>query len=474
MLLPTLGQVPAVLLPVMLAVPVVGISIKVEQEPIRLGDCARRNATVNLYPKNPTGYPRYPYNSGSDDTQPHDTLNIPPNVCLSGDYQLSHNLEIANSPICADGTNAVYSIFQNRRCTGRPMYGAYSVATIGSLWPHAPYYWSLIFRCGAAPMAPVVGNVKQIDAVPPTGPTKGIIQQGGLYTCAVRQDGVGFNANQKRSLAVDTCHTTRDFGLRIEQVATCKNGTRAQWARFSDEKCQSPMLDNPLVDINDIELRVCKPLGDWIPSRANNGLSPNSWKVNSMAFHCDGVQEPKDDIPKAQPAAISADACQVDQVVPVVQYSPPTFRYPEPDTCIDQYGSRLKIYENAICPNGTSAILAQYRWRGCSGTPQCFTEIEDKMLDQCLTTDNFQSFSFMCTGVIQRPIAQPIRWQPSVNRGEQRKAKAILIAGIVMLTVGILLVLGAVLRAVFKDEKRRAKVKSFFTIRRREGTIVLP
>jgi hypothetical protein len=308
-------------------------------------------------------------------------------------------------------------------------------------------------------MAPVVGNVDQIDAVPPVGPTKAIIQQGSLYTCTARQDGNGVNVNQRHSLAVDTCHTTRDFGLRIDEVATCKNGTRAQWARFSDDKCQSPMSDNPLVDINDNELRRCQPLGDWIPSRANNGLSPNSWKVNSMVFSCDGIQEPKDDIPKAQPAAISADACQVTEVVPVIQYNPPTFRYPEPDTCIDQYGSRLKIYENAICPNGTSAILAQYRRRRCSGTPECFTEIGDEMLDQCLATDNFQSFSFMCTGVIQRPIAQPIHWQPAVNRGEQRKAKAILIAGIVMLTVGIVLVVGAILRAVFKDEKRRAKVK---------------
>ena len=63
----------------------------------------------------------------------------------------------------------------------------------------------------------------------------------------------------------------------------------------------------------------------------------------------------------------------------------------------------------------------------------------------------------MCTGVIQRPVAQPIRWQPRIDRDEQGKAKAILIAGIVMLTIGISLVLGMILRIVFKDEKRRAK-----------------
>ena len=81
------------------------------------------------------------------------------------------------------------------------------------------------------------------------------------------------------------------------------------------------------------------------------------------------------------------------------------------------------------------------------------------MLDQCLATDTFQSFSFMCTGVIQRPAAQPIRSQPRVDMGRERTAKAILIAGIVTLTVGILLVVGMILRIVFKNEKRRAKFR---------------
>lgn len=202
----------------------------------------------------------------------------------------------------------------------------------------------------------MVEDVKQINAAPPTGPAKGIIQQGGLYTCSGRQDGTGVTIKQRQSLAIDTCHTTRDFGLRIDEVATCKNGTRAQWARFSDDKCTMPMPEDLLIDINDNDLRQCKPLGDWIAHRPSG--RPNSWKVGSIALFCDGIEEPKDDIPKAQPAIISADTCQV---VPTTAYLPPNFRYPEPDTYIDHYGSRLKIYENTICPNGTSAILAQYR-----------------------------------------------------------------------------------------------------------------
>jgi hypothetical protein len=455
MLFPTLGQVPASILPVLLAIPSLAISIQVEQEPIRLGDCARRNATLKLYPKNPTGHPRYNPYPPSEDTRPFDTLNLSPEVCLSGDYPISQNLEIVNAPVCSDGSTAVYSIFSNRRCTGRPTYGMYGGGQIGSSWPTAPYYWSLIFRCGAAPYSPVIGDVKQINAEPPTGPTKGTIQQGSLYSCSGRTDGSGVTLQTKRSLAVDTCHTTRDFGLRIDEVAICKNGTRAQWARFSDDKCQSPMTEDSLIDINDNDLRKCQALGDWVANRPNG--RPNSWKVGSMSFHCNGIPEPEDDIPKAQPAAISVDACQI---YPATSYSPPNFRYPEPDTCIDQYGSRLKLYENAICPNGTSAILAQYRWRGCLGTPECFTEIGDEMLDQCLITDNFQSFSFMCTGVINRPIPQPIRWQrPRIDRARERRANALFIAGIVMLSVGIAMMLGMVFRTVFKDEKRRAKFR---------------
>lgn len=460
MLFSSLGQVPVSL--ALLVVPTLALSIQAEQEPIRLGDCARRNATIKLYPKNPTGYPRYSYNPRSDDTRPFDTLNLSPDVCLSGDYPISQNLEIVNAPVCSDGSTAVYSIFSNRRCTGRPTYGMYGGSQIGSSWPTGPYYWSLIFRCGATPYAPVIVDVKQIDAEPPTGPTKGTIQQGSFYSCSGTGDGNGVTVQKRQSLVVDTCHTTRDFGLRIDEVATCKNGTRAQWARFSDDKCQSPMADDSLIDINDNDLRKCKALGDWVTNRPSG--RPNSWKVGSMSFYCDGIQEPEDDTLKAQPAAISVDTCQV---YPSIAYSPPNFRYPEPDTCVDQYGSRLKIYENAICPNGTSAILAQYRWGGCSGSPQCFTEVGDEVLDQCLATDNFQSFSFMCTGVISRPIAQPIRWQPRIDRGRERRANAIFIAGIVMLSVGIAMVLGMILRTVFKDEKRRAKVRVSFQWRSR-------
>jgi hypothetical protein len=458
MLLSTLGQLPAAVLPVLLAVPALSISIiQIEQGPIRVDDCARGNATVNIYPKNPTGYTRY--NSGSDDPRPHESLNVPPNVCLSGDYPLSQNLEIVNGPICSVGTAATWAIFSNRRCSGTPSRDVYASSYIGSSWPVAPYYWSLIFRCGASPYSPVTGDVKQIDASPPIGPTKALIKQGGFRTCYGRQDGNGLGFITQQSIAVDTCHTTRDFGLRIDEAATCKNGTRAQVASFSDDKCKSPMSVNPLADLNDSDLMQCKPTGDWVISPRPKVSSPNSWKIGSISFYCDGIPEPEDDIPKPQAAAISIDACRV---VPSTRSSPPTFRYPEPDTCFVSYGSPLKIYENAICPNGTSAILTQYARRGCSGTPQCFTEIGEEMLGQCLATAPSQSFSFRCTGVIQRPIQRPVRGQPQIDRGRERKATAILIAGIVMLTVGILLVVGLFLRVVFKDEKRRAKVKVSF------------
>ena len=482
MLFSSLGQVPVSL--ALLAIPCLALSIQAEKEPLRLGDCPKRNATIKLYPKNANGYPRYRYGPEYDDTRPFDTLMLSPGVCLSGDYPISQNLEIVNFPVCSDGSAAVYSIFSNRHCTGRPTYGVYGRSQIGSSWPSGLYYWSLVFRCDASPYDSVVGDVKQIDAEPPIGPTKGMIQQGSLYTCTARADGIGATFQKRQALAVDTCHTTRDFGLRIDDVATCKNGTRAQWARFSDSKCQSPMTQDSLVDVNDNDIRKCQALGDWQGNRRNGPSS--SWKVGSMAFHCDGIQEPEDDVPKAQPAALSLDACQS---YPSTSYSPPNFIYPEPDVCVDQYGSSLKIYENAICPNGTSALLTQYRSRGCYGASQCSTEVGDEILDRCLTTDTFQSFSFMCTGVISRPVTQPIRWQPSVDRGKERRANGIFIAGIVMLSVGIVMLLGMILRAVFKDEKRMAKFKvSAFgprfidalsltlyqsMFRRSEGTIVL-
>jgi hypothetical protein len=173
-----------------------------------------------------------------------------------------------------------------------------------------------------------------------------------------------------------------------------------------------------------------------------------------MSFHCDGVQEPEDDVPKAQPAVISTDSCQKSTAVPNDR---PTFQYPEPDTCIEQHWRQFKIHENAICPNGTSAILTQYARGGCQGTPQCFTEIGDGILDQGLAGATFQSFSFMCTGNIQRPMVPQIRWRSGY--GSENQAKKVLISGIVKLAAGCVLVLAMILRAIFRDEKRRAKVK---------------
>ena len=278
--------------------------------------------------------------------------------------------------------------------------------------------------------------------------------------CYGRQDGNGLVVSQKQYVAVDTCHTIRDFGLRIDEAATCKNGTRALVARFSDDKCKTPMAVDPLVDLNDSDLMQCKPTGDWVTNPSKGWLSKllEDWTV--YRFIADGISEPEDNIPIPQPAVISTDACQV---VPSTRSSAPTFRYPDPDTCFDIYGYPLKIYENSICPNGTSAILSQYAWRGCSGTPQLITKIGEEIIDQCLATDTFQSFSFMCTGVIQRPVQKPVRLQPPIDWQRERRATAILIAGIVMLTVGILLVVGMILRVVFKNEKRRAKVKVSFS-----------
>jgi hypothetical protein len=171
---PIVGQVPA-----LLAVPVLGMSMGILQEPIRHGECVKRNATVKLYPKTPTGYDRY-NNPSSRDLQPATALNIPPNTCLSGDYPLSQNLEIVNVPICADGSSSTWSIFSNRGCTGRPRQGFHAVPMASSSWPTTPYYWSLIFRCGASSSAQVTSDIEHLDAVPPAGPSKGVIQQGAL------------------------------------------------------------------------------------------------------------------------------------------------------------------------------------------------------------------------------------------------------------------------------------------------------
>lgn len=456
MLLTTLGQLQVAVLPTLLATSALGMTIPAEQEPIRLGDCARKNATVKLYPKNPETYPRFVIDHSVGETRPYNSLNIAPDVCLSGDYPLAGNLEIVNLPACSNGITPTWSLFDNRHCSGRPLRSPTYRSSSQPFWPQAPHYWSLVFRCNGQPNTPIFGDMRHIDAVPPVGPIKGVIQPGRLYSCSGKpaSDNTLPSTTRKQTLAVDTCLTTRDYGLRISQPATCKNGTRSQWARFSDDKCKTPMTEDPLLDINDVDLHQCKALGDWI-FRRPDGRPPNSWKVGSMSFHCDGVEEPEDGPAKARPAAISTDSCQSTAVTP---YSPPTFSYPEPDTCVTHYGSRLNIYENAICPDGTSATFAEYQFGGCSGHPICNAVIGNETLGQCIASETFQSFSFWCTGIIQRPTPPPA-WRPSFDRALERRANAIMTAGLVMLSFGIFLTVAVILRAIFKDEKRRANIQ---------------
>jgi len=59
----------------------------------------------------------------------------------------------------------------------------------------------------------------------------------------------------------------------------------------------------------------------------------------------------------------------------------------------------IKITEPAICPNGTRALFARYRYSGCSGPFSAVTQVSDNVLGKCIDSSNLWSFAFVCDGV---------------------------------------------------------------------------
>ncbi|KAH8665348.1 hypothetical protein BGZ61DRAFT_484440 [Ilyonectria robusta] len=85
------------------------------------------------------------------------------------------------------------------------------------------------------------------------------------------------------------------------------------------------------------------------------------------------------------------------------------FQRPEPDICVEVAPwHRLKIYRNALCPNGTEAKLARWLDSGCAGEPMTVSSLDEDYdgkngESKCIEMgDDYKTrYAFWCTGDVK-------------------------------------------------------------------------
>jgi hypothetical protein len=214
----------------------------------------------------------------------------------------------------------------------------------------------------------------------------------------------GMGRKKPIHVPVDRCVTTPKLGLQIKTPAVCANGTRAQWARFTNKTCGNGTLDEywGLVPLVERDIGACLDI----------------MKVGSMAFWCDGVK-PKspdnedtgdDDKEKdhAKKGSSSESACMVGKA--------PFWNHPAADTCVTLKTDKVQLTAAAVCRNGTQSTAAFYKGAGCHGIPQ-FRTVEGQKGRDCENVEDFGSFAYYCTG---EGIEEHDRGRPGVGNGERK------------------------------------------------------
>ncbi|KAH9212696.1 hypothetical protein DL95DRAFT_524898 [Leptodontidium sp. 2 PMI_412] len=424
---------------------------------------APRNATIKLFPASLTSF--RPNLSFGCRESVFNTISLETDVCLSGDYYLSHNMLITEAPICADGKKSTMAYYHQQGCGGEIKYRSdFNSNGIPEycLWGgYSPKEWSLIFRCddgtermedrmsatesmetrhqiAAPPPAPkplpyfgsFADEESQDEPVALEEPTDGLVYTHLFPAC----NGQRVGGNKPMTVPVDRCLTIHGFGIQFKTPAVCSNGTRAKWARFEDSKCGYGEISSAygLIDIKDSDIMKC----------LSTGTIGAAEKVSSMSFWCDGFGDvkkpdpnaPKEpEVPKPERGSISESACAGHA---------PFFDHPKTDTCVDLKTDMMKIFSTGVCANGTSALLAKYERKGCAGSPASFMEVNKERgnLEKCLSFKDTGSFAFWCDG---KGVVGPVPNNPGGARQGRSKTSVVMVIMLIIFAGVLATMLGA-------------------------------
>lgn len=239
------------------------------------------------------------------------------------------------------------------------------------------------------------------------------------YSCSRDRD----TPYKELDIPVDTCvsaNFTLDYNVHIAYPGLCPGGTRAPYLAFYNKfKCAGSQVHPTWYDGGG-GMGPGHCVGPALWAKTSMVMPENEW---SMVFSCQGLQpdspaetekmmdiylpqpKPKKE-PKPQPrpssASTSDSACWIDgDSIPRF-----IFQKPEADVCVNVAAKhRLRIYRNALCPNGTEAMFARFSSVGCTGEPISLQEVTEDIMSgnsntPCINMggDKASSYAFWCSG----------------------------------------------------------------------------
>jgi hypothetical protein len=268
-----------------------------KNEPAPTFSSTSRNGSIRLFPASYHSSKR----GSCSPTLPSHTLALPADVCLSGDYYLSTNVELNAAPTCADENPAYLAIFNRRGCTGSRTWLDHTRTSLPtcldkSKWPlgasdtssRSWSHWSLMFYCTHLQSAQAADGASVHWAAHPPEvhsahrePQQGTFQ---LYACEAdchaRKEIVKeehFEAGSYFNFAAYIDGSKR--WVRVSSPAVCADGKRAQLALYGDVGCDTEHYGGThdhhavLKDVTDEEAHVCVDVGSY----------------SAVAFSCTGV-----------------------------------------------------------------------------------------------------------------------------------------------------------------------------------------
>ncbi|CZR55568.1 uncharacterized protein PAC_05456 [Phialocephala subalpina] len=305
----------------------------------------------------------------------------PVGTCLP----MADSINIKQPATCPNGTRALWARFENPNCNDGQISAKYGLVDIhdtdldvekcllADAFGSGDQIRSIAFWCDG-----------DIRIAPPRSKL--------MYGKFIESIGVGGKDPVSKSLKPDTCvmmsGIRKVYSVNITRLAVCENGTTAVMVFYQDQFCRR----------NDAKLRTldASDLNQWL------GLNG----AGSWALQCDGV--------KVAPAG------------EVSTYSPPTYSpapqlgefklcqgwkktwntfVRDPGTCLtsftypgDTHAADIIVTRAPSCANGTNATLALFKDGICQTEPNEFRNLDEHVLNQCLSLNDAKSWAFWCDG----------------------------------------------------------------------------
>jgi hypothetical protein len=242
----------------------------------------------------------------------------------------------------------------------------------------------------------------------------------------------GSKSGDWEKILPDTCVPVLDTGYHVLEVVSpwpvCENGTDAKMAFFrpSTLNCD-PGYRNilPLKTKEDL-MNACAYIKE----------------IGSFSFWCNGAPV----LPLKPPTREAAKGGVIKHLGKGCSksFNKPKPELHDPDTCIDiDQGYGLEFSRGATCKNGTKAMAAGFKGKGCDPTSNPlkdpFTAWDERIIGFCLPTDEIQSMAFWCDGFDGVDMGKP-------REKSKGKSNLRLILGLTLgLGGGLLLVTGGLL-----------------------------